>query len=204
MILIFIRFSNGYMAFLFCVSYASVLRHTPMHITRFHTLVVIWGYETIKGRGICKYRIFVIVVPGTRPGSQILIFSSRMPDPGSKRHGSATKNLNIFNPKICFLVSSLKYEPGCFSWIPNPYPGSIQGSKKHRGLFLFCLSHPNLPVLLIYNYFLLSGSGPCFRLNSSTKTGKESSENSEKGTRYFFYVQLNYKGNVDHFQIKIF
>ncbi len=52
----------------------------------------------------------------------IRIFPYAIPDSGSKRSqipgfASASKNLNIFNPKNRF-ASSRKYDPGCLSRIP--------------------------------------------------------------------------------------
>ncbi len=81
------------------------------------------------------------------------MFLSRIPDPtffhpGSRTNftipdpGSASKNLSILTQKNHkWFLSSMKYDPGCSSRIPDPDPyflpipdpgSQIQGSKRHR------------------------------------------------------------------------
>jgi hypothetical protein len=61
-------------------------------------------------------------IPDVYPGSRI--FSSRIPDPGSKRYGSqirSRKNSSIFKYLIQnFLLGSENYDSGCLFRIPDP------------------------------------------------------------------------------------
>ncbi len=67
------------------------------------------------------------------PGSRIRIFPSLIPDPGSKRSGSASKNsIQVFlSQKIVSKHSQIRF--GMFKPYPDLdfYPSRIQGSKRH-------------------------------------------------------------------------
>jgi len=78
-----------------------------------------------------RIRLFSIPDPNClHPGSRIRTVS--IPDPGS-----SAKNLSILTTKKAkkWFLSSIKYDPGCSSRIPDPdadfLPSRIPGSKRH-------------------------------------------------------------------------
>ncbi len=107
-----------------------------------HIFCVLFWQSTVCWPLICLSRlpIWYLRIWNVYPGSQIRIFPSRIPDPGSKRFriqgqkdpgsGCASKNLRILTPKT---VSKLS-EKWSVMLIPDPvffHPGS--GGQKSGG-----------------------------------------------------------------------